>query len=129
MYVLVLPVSGGGFVSQLAIIQHLCESHIVPDLTLSSSGGNVAAYVAAAADWKWPGIERVAKDLTQDLFVRPWSNITSVAFIMGYFKGDVYNRGSGVHEFLSRHFNTKTITNYEIWTGTYNKRRQRARLF
>lgn len=129
MYVLVLPVSGGGFVSQLAILQHLCESQFVPDLTLSSSGGNVAAYVAAAANWKWPGIERVSRELTQDLFVRPWNNVSSVAFVMGYFEGNVYNKGSGVHDFLSRYFTFETITNYEIWTGTYNKNRQKARLF
>lgn len=129
MYVLVLPVSGGGFVSQLAILQHLCESKIIPDLTLASSGGNVAAYVAAAANWKWSGIERVARELTQDLFVRPWSSVPSLAFIVGYFEGNVYSKGSGVHDFLSRHFTSETIVKHEIWTGTYNKDRQKARLF
>ena len=129
MYVLVLPVSGGGFVSQLAILQHLCESKFVPDITLASSGGNVAAYVAAAANWKWPGIERIARELTQDLFARPWNSVSSIAFIMGYFEGNVYNKGSGVYDFLKRHFTSETIVKYEIWTGTYNKDRQRARLF
>ena len=129
MYVLVLPVSGGGFVSQLAILQHLCESRFIPDLTLASSGGNVAAYVAAAANWKWSGIERVAHELTQDLFARPWNSVTSFAFIFGYFEGNVYSKGSGVHDFLSRHFTSETIVRHEIWTGTYNKDRQKARLF
>lgn len=129
MHVLVLPVSGGGFVSQLAILQHLCESDFIPDLTLSSSGGNVAAYVAAAANWKWPSIERISRELTQDLFARPWNSVSSIALVMGYFEGNVYNKGSGVHDFLSRHFTSDTITKYEIWTGTYNKDRQKARLF
>lgn len=129
MYILVLPVSGGGFVSQLAILQHLCESHFIPDLTLSSSGGNVAAYVAAAANWKWPGIERIARELSQDLFVKPWNSVSSLSMIIGYFKGDVYNKGSGVRDFLSRVFMSTSITKYEIWTGTYNKNRQKARLF
>jgi len=129
MYILVLPVSGGGFVSQLGILQHLCESKFVPDITLASSGGNVAAYVAAAADWKWPGIERIARELSQDLFVCPWNNVIAISMIMGYFKGDVYNKGSGVHGFLGRHFTEKTIAKYEIWTGTYNENRQKARLF
>jgi predicted acylesterase/phospholipase RssA len=129
MYILVLPVSGGGFVSQLAILQHLCEVQFVPDLTLASSGGNVAAYVAAAANWKWAGIERIASELTQELFAKPWNNISSLSLIIGYFKGDVYNKGSGVHNFISRHFSPTSITKYEIWTGTYNKGRQKARLF
>lgn len=129
MYVLVLPVSGGGFVSQLGILQHLCESHFIPDLTLSSSGGNVAAYVAAAANWKWPAIERIARELSQDLFSRPWNSVSSLALVIGYFKGNVYNKGNGVHDFLLRHFTESSITKYEIWTGTYNKNRQKARLF
>lgn len=129
MYVLVLPVSGGGFVTQLAIIQHLCELLFVPDITLASSGGNVAAYVAAAANWKWPAIERIARELSQDLFVRPWSGVSTLSMIMGYFKGDVYNKGSGVRDFLSQYFTTTSIMKYEIWTGTYNKNRQKARLF
>ena len=128
MYILVLPVSGGGFVSQLAILQHLCESKFIPDITLASSGGNVAAYVAAAADWKWPAIERIARELSQDLFVRAWNNVAAIAMIMGYFKGDVYDKGSGVYGFLARHFTSLSITKYEIWTGTYNESRQRARL-
>lgn len=129
MYVLVLPVSGGGFVSQLAILQHLCESKFVPDLTLSSSGGNVAAYVAAAANWKWPAIERISYELTNDLFACQWNSVSSLAFIMGYFEGNVYNRGIGVNDFLEKYFTQETITKYEIWTGTYNKLKQKARLF
>ncbi|CAH6420593.1 Patatin phospholipase [uncultured virus] len=129
MYVLVLPVSGRGFVSQLAILQHLCGSKFVPDLTLSSSGGNVAAYVVAAANWKWPAIERISRELTQDLFARPWNSVSSLALIVGYFEGNVYNKGSGVYDFLSKYFTSETITKYEIWTGTYNKSRQKARLF
>lgn len=129
MYIFILPISGGGFVSQLAIIQHLCGSHIVPDLTLASSGGNVAAYVAAASDWKWAGIERIARELSQDLFAESWNSISLLSRIIGYFNGNIYNKGNGVHDFLSKHFTPRTISKYEIWTGTYNKNRQKARLF
>lgn len=129
MYVLVLPVSGGGFVSQLAILEHLCEAKFIPNLTLASSGGNVAAYIAAAANWKWAGIERIARELSQSLFARPWNSVMSISMIIGYFKGNVYNKGDGVYDFLSKYFTSSTITKYEIWTGTYNKNRQRARLF
>lgn len=129
MYILVLPISGGGFVSQLAILQHLCEINFIPDVTLASSGGNVAAYVAAAANWTWPGIERIARELSQELFARPWTNISTLSMMIGYFKGDVYNRGCGVYKFLQKYFDSNTIVEHEIWTGTYNKNRQQARLF
>lgn len=129
MNVLILPVSGGGFVSQIAAIQHLCESNYVPDVSFASSGGNVAAYLAAAADWKWQKISRIAEDLTQDLFVKPWSGISFISSIVGYFNGDMYNYGKGVTEFLRNHFTTETVRKYEIWTGAYNKDRHKFRLF
>lgn len=129
MYILVLPVSGGGFATQLAIIQHLCGIQFIPDITLASSGGNVAAYVSAASNWKWADIERIARDLSQDLFASPWNSVSSLSMIIGYFKGEVYNRGKGVHDFLTKYFTSETIAKYEIWTGTYNKNRQQARLF
>lgn len=129
MRLLVLPVSGPGFVSQLAILQHLCEIDFVPDITLASSGGNVAAYVASAANWKWSSITRISRSLNKELFVKPWSTIAAVSLIVGYFEGNIHNKGLGVKEFLLEHFTPETIVKNEIWTGTYNKTRQKARLF
>lgn len=129
MLTLILPVSGGGFVSQLAIIEHLCENKFIPDVTLASSGGNVAAYISAAADWHWPGIERIARTLNKSLFITPHSSIPSVAFVIGYFEGYSYAQGSGVTKFLKDIFTESSIQKYEIWTGTYNSTRQLTRLF
>lgn len=129
MNIFVLPVSGGGFVSQLAILQHLCESNILPNITLASSGGNVAAYIAEAAQWKWAAIERIARKLSQDLFVSSWSNVAFMSAIIGYFQGNIFNKGTGVYNFLNEHFTPQTIRNDEIWTGTYNKNEKQARLF
>lgn len=129
MYVLVLPVSGGGFVSQLAIIQHLCEIKFVPNLILASSGGNVAAYIAAAANWEWAAIERISRELRQEFFYKPWCDVSIMSNIIGYFKGNIYNQGVGIHDFFKKHFTEESIVKYEIWTGTYNKNRQKSRLF
>ena len=129
MRVLVLPVSGGGFTSQLAIMEHLCETHFVPDLTLASSGGNLAAYICSAAKWKWASIKRIASELSQDIYARPWNRNSWVTMVIGYFKGNAYNKGSGAYHFFMKYFDSETIGKYEIWTGTYNKERQKARLF
>lgn len=129
MYVLVLPVSGGGFVTQLAILQHLCEASFVPDLVLASSGGNVAAYIGAASNWKWAPIQRIAGELSQSIFLKPWNSVSALSMIIGFFKGNIYDTGSGVKDFMYRYFTPRTITKYEIWTGTYNKNRRQARLF
>lgn len=129
MYIFVLPVSGGGFVTQLAILQHLCISNIKPTITLASSGGNVAAYIAAAAKWKWAAIERIARELSPDLFASMWNQVSILSNVIGYYQGNMHNRGKGVNEFLSRYFTPKLIVKYEIWTGTYNKDRKQVRLF
>jgi len=129
MYIYVLPVSGGGFVTQLAIIQHLCEIKFIPKIILASSGGNVAAYISSAANWKWAAIERIARELSQDLFICPWIKIASLSLVIGYFKGNIHNKGSGIYEFVNKYFTNESIKKYEIWTGTYNKNKQRARLF
>jgi predicted acylesterase/phospholipase RssA len=129
MNVLISPVSGGGFVVQLAIMQHLCEMNYIPDVVLASSGGNVAAYIAAAADWKAAAIERFASGLKSNMFLSPWNSVSSVSSIVGYFKGDMYNKGDGVVEFMKTLFTPKSITKYEIWTGTYNRNKKKARVF
>ena len=129
MKLLVMPVSGGGFVVQLAALQLLSGINFVPDVTLGSSGGNVAAYIGAAANWRWASIERIARELSNNLFVQRWSSFGFISYLVGYYKGELFNCGSGIEEFLKRHFASDTISHYELWTGTYNQQRQRACLF
>jgi len=129
MYVLILPISGGGFVSQLAGLQYLCENDIKPNITLASSGGNVAALIASAANWKWAGIERIARELTNDLFALPWSNVSILSNIIGWFQASRYNEGKNITAFLHKYFTKETIMNDEVWTGTYNKDQKRTCLF
>lgn len=129
MKLLILPISGGSFVVQLAIIEKLCEVSYLPDLSLGSSGGNVTAYISAAADWKKNSIRRVAKELKQEYFARPWTNLSNLSYIVGFFQGNLYQQGIGVEAYLNRYFTSKTIQRYEIWTGTYNVNRKRVRVF
>lgn len=128
--VAILPVSGGGFPTQLAGISHLCNIKYKPDIMLASSGGNVAAYVAAGANWRWPAIERIAENMSNTLFVEPWNSNSALAISEGYFRGNMFKPGRGVDRFLESTFATpESILDYEIWTGTYVRQRQQARLF
>jgi predicted acylesterase/phospholipase RssA len=129
MYIFILPISGGRFVSQLAGLQYLCENDIKPNVTLASSGGNVAALIASAANWKWAGIERVSRDLTNDLFAMQWSNISVVSSIIGWFQASRYKEGKNITGFLNKYFTKETIMNDEVWTGTFNKDQKRTCLF
>ena len=52
MKIFILPVSGGGFATQLGILYYLLEAkRIIPDIVLGSSGGNVAAYISMLSNW------------------------------------------------------------------------------
>lgn len=128
MQLVVLPVSGGAFVVQLAIVRHLSQVRYRPDLTLSSSGGNVVAYIAAAGDWQWAAITRISQDLSWRLFVDNWCSVSSISYIIGFFS-DVFKHGKGVPAFIERHFSDDTIQKYEIWTGTFNKTRRQSHMF
>lgn len=129
MQVLVLPVSGGSFCAQLSILQHLCNAKYRPDISMGSSGGNLAAYVAAAADWNSNGILRVAGLLHHDLFATEWSANPTVSKVVGFFKGYACSKGVGVLKLIESLFSQDSIGKYEIWTGTYNNTKKKARLF
>lgn len=129
MNIIVLPASGQNFVCQLAILQHLCDIGYIPSLTLGSSGGNLAAYLACAADWKSNHIERLAKELKSHYFAQPWNHFKLLSGAIGFFNGNAFDQGYGLHEFMKTYFTTTSITKYEIWTGTYNQDLQKFRLF
>lgn len=129
MELLVLPVSGGGYVNQLSSILDLCEIKYKPDVVLSSSGGNVCAYISSAADWNYHNIIRISQDMCKTMFSKPWSTIPVVSYIIAFFRGNAYDEGAGAKEFFNAHFNKETIDKYEIWTGAYNKDLQKATIF
>jgi len=129
MNIVILPASGQNFICQLAILQHLCDIDYKPSLLLGSSGGNLAAYIACAADWKSNHIERISKELKSHFFVQPWHDIGLISGCIGFFNGNAFSKGKGLHEFMKTYFTPESITKYEIWTGTYNRDLQKFRLF
>lgn len=129
MNILILPASGNNFGIQLSILQHLCEIDYVPDLTLASSGGNICSMIASGANWNWAHIERIARDLKSSYFVKNWCDISSVSKCIGFFNGNKFDHGEGSSDFLKKYFTKESISKHEIWTGTYNKERQKFRLF
>lgn len=134
-----LPVSGGEFVAQLGLLCELYEALTktriykpFPDLVFGSSGGNIAAYVAMAADWSPDGIMRVARHIEPEMFIKSWFP-TGFKFIpsvvAGLFNKSVYNEGYGGEYLYRRYFTNTSIARIEVWTGTYNKDTNKAELF
>lgn len=127
--VLVAPVSGSGFVNQLAIFQHLATCDYVPDIAITASGGAVATYLALAAKWRWNTIQRISRTLTSDLFVKPWSNLSITSFILGYYNGNMFNSGNGSKHCFETWFTKESVQTSEIWTSVYNTSQSKAQLF
>lgn len=129
MIIVIAPVSGAAFVSQLAAIKKLAEFDFVPNIILASSGGNVAIYLSVMANWKWNKIEYLAEKINSGILFSKWSSFTPISSILGYFKGDAYNKGTGVTKLLEDNIDVEIMKKYEIWTGTYNKTKDKCQLF
>ena len=119
----VLPISGGYFPYQVGLLEQLIQHDERPDVMLSTSGGNLAAYMAMASGWNHHEIKRIASTVSSSNIVETWS-LGSVSALLngsmygtkncyGFFDGMVGNR----------------ITDMELWTGTYNKKRSLTCLY
>lgn len=129
-----LPVSGGALVAQLALLKELLssEQNLSPDLVLASSGGNVSAYIAMAANWNPTAIDRISSQIESQMLVMNWwpkhLDFLPTALI-GVFSGSIYRQGYGVSKLYENLFSCKSILDTEIWTGTYHKNNNREKFF
>lgn len=129
MRITVLPVSGGGFCSQLSILSCLPEH---PKIMMATSGGNLAAYIGMAADFDEYHICRLLGCIKTEMFLKNWWPTPFKflpSWIAGYGRGAYYNHGSGVCEIYNKIFNSSTIGRSEIWTGVTDCSLAKAQIF
>jgi len=128
----VLPISGGRFVIQLAILKLLSKYGFRPKIMLASSGGTVASYVACAGHWEPTGITRVAQSLDSRLYVKSWfpPKLDFIhSAIAGIFYGAIYDTSQYTSRFFETYFTPQTITQIEMWVGAINYRTGAVGLF
>lgn len=124
MRVFSLPVSGGAFPAQVGFLLELRDAGIIPDVTMASSGGNVAIYLCLAADWDVKQVNYISSQLHPSLFLEswwPWYFNFIPSWTVGYFTGSVYNSGSGVTELFNQFITKERLLENEVWTGTVNR--------
>jgi len=135
MKILVLPISGGRFVTQLASIIVSCKDNnteicnLNPDIIFAASGGNLTAYIVESARWNINWIYSVASRVSSKMFISNWSSSNIISTLIGYFKGNYYNYGIGVKHLIDEYFTSETIQLREIWTGTFNKTKGKIAAF
>lgn len=135
-----LPVSGGGFVTQLGLISVLCDALKIanpistsardysPDIVMASSGGNVATYLAMAGGWSSSGIRVKATYLKSEMFVGSWiPGLPSWLALPS--TGSIYRRGFGPEDLFECLFTSTSIQRTEVWTGVFDQNRLRASMF
>lgn len=128
MELLVLPCSGGKFPTQLEIMRQLCLAGYRADLTLATSGGNSVAYTISASSWDPRKIELIARKMHNGILLSHWHSTSFVSFIIGYFRGSIYNQGKDALPFFKEMFPRNDAVKDEIWTGIYNITRMKTRV-
>lgn len=120
----ILPISGGYFINQVALISLLCDIGYKPKIILASSGGAIASYIGMCGHWNTNGIFRVMEDLNSDVYCDSWWGQSMSYYLpsglIGFFKGSIYKNGYGTGEMLSKYLTKNSIIETEIWVGTYN---------
>jgi hypothetical protein len=125
------PISGGYFIAQSAILGTLLEARrglaqgSQPDAYFGASGGNLASILSLSFKDTSESVERTAKRLSSDMFVRNWwrgklSVLPSA--VAGVFKNSgIYREGKGADKLLEDVFTSQDILDGpEIWSLTFN---------
>lgn len=123
----ICPVSGGAFPVQLEALLLLANVDWKTDVYMGSSGGNIAVYLALAGNMELCGINRISSELNSSLMFEKWSPVLN--FIPGFFFGSLYKASPQFQEYLMKYFFSASITRIEIWTGVYNRTKQKGQFF
>lgn len=108
MKIFVLPISGGGFPVQLAMLKDI---NIKPDVMMTASGGNVASYLYLAS-FNY-SMNDIINYINRDMFIR--GNKFSAFFRNGFLPG------VGIDKLFDKFFTKESIQSVEIFTLTFNK--------
>lgn len=135
-------ISGGYFVSQVAIITMLMEvrsrSKINKkffDIYFGASGGNLANIISTCFEDTKESIERILYSLESKIFVKNWWKGKARFLdskILFLFKNTFYDSGDNIYDVLKKlinedHFLSKEIP--EIWTLTFNSSKSKPTIF
>lgn len=132
MHIMVFPVSGNFFPVQLGLLSRLIEAEYDADLLMGTSGGAVCSLLALGSDWSVEGIHRLVKKMNPKLFLKNWwPNTLSFmpSWILGFFRGSVYNAGTEAEAFFNNYLSEDALTQKEVWVGVTNQTQERAQFF
>lgn len=127
--IMVLPVSGGSFPAQIAMVRQLLLSGIHKyDILLGTSGGNVVGYLTIAMGFDPHRLYDSYKLFNGNMFVTPWSDIIPTS-VIGYFNGSNYKASDKGLDMFIQLFRDNNIKSVEMWSSTMERKTGRAQLW
>jgi hypothetical protein len=132
---IVAPISGGCFPSQLVALREACpyfEKYGRPQLALTGSGGTVSVYCYSAGRMTYSGVTRVATTLNNSILIKEPQNGTFdviPSYVTGLLQGAMYQTSELSRDFFASYFNKESVQALETWSCSINQESGRAALF
>lgn len=124
--ILVLPISGGGFLAQAACLYKLMidKKDYRADICLASSGGNVVSYGLLSSGHNSSYFLQLMKSLKTNNYIK--SNNSTIYNALT--KGVLFELASA-RSFFDQYITKSIVGEIEIWTGTTNVTRSKITNF
>lgn len=124
MDILIAPISGGGFPSQIAASLFLISGGYRPRIAMGGSGGAVTEYLMELGEWNEGKVRAIMQTLDSNLFVTK-PTIPLLGSVLSILRGSLFQR-SPIGQSYLRMLMDKVLPYYcEIWTGSQDSDHQR----
>jgi len=124
---IISPISGGLFVSQIAILTAILETDVTIDAYFGNSGGSIANLIALKFNKSNPkmSIKRILFRINKSMFTKPLVSTTNplssiLSTTLSLFSSYLNKNGNGTTELIDDLFTETELNNTEFWIGRYN---------
>lgn len=131
-------ISGGYFISQVAIIGAILEARngVKFDIHCGASGGNIASYIGIVFDKTSESLEKAVYEISSTMFIENWwadkLEWLPTSLIGAFKPGGIYKEGMGADKYIKHLLTSKFVkasTTPEIWSITFNLSDNLSELF
>ena len=122
---LISTVSGGYFIRQLAVAQHILSMNYTIDGYFGNSGGAIANLLSLKYNQTTQSILRVLNALRPEMFVTPWVRAKGLQMfspLISIFSSSLYDGSKGVTQILKMFYTAEELRGVEMWVGKYDAR-------
>lgn len=127
MIIVILPISGGYIVNQLAAVDILLKHKLKPDITLGASGGAITSSLMISANYRQNNFRRIISNITSEHFIKEWTPVMNS--IIGFFQGSIYKHPDEYIPMTEVNTSTRILQETESWVQTYDKKSKKTHVY